>query len=118
MSSYNLIHIPPTSASTAAGDAEDLRTSILRSLDAPSGRKSLPTTILYNERGLELYDDITTRAGEHYYLFPAEEYILKTHSADVINTMCFHDHGAEGSLRRTSGVLVELGSGYVVAPVH
>lgn len=113
MAMPNIIHIPPTSASTSVGDAEDLRLSILSALRAPTGHKSLPTTILYDERGLELYDDITTLAGDHYYLFPAEEHILKHRAPDVINVMCARDtldDVWEGP-RRTRGVLLELGSG-------
>lgn len=118
-----LIHIAPTSASMAqdgSGSAESYdRDLLLNALNAPTGQKSLPTTLLYDERGLELYDDITTHAGEHYYLFPAEEHILKTHAADVVRVMCAGDR--EGGLGASdasaaspeSSVILELGAGYV-----
>lgn len=107
-------------ASNNTDNPGQLRPNILHGLSAPEGHKSLPTTILYDERGLELYDDITTLAGEHYYLFPCEEYILKHHAAEVISLMCAPDapplHDG-GDVNRTPihnrGVLLELGSGYV-----
>lgn len=116
-----LIHIPPTSASTAqdgSGSADSYdRDVLLKALDAPTGDKSLPTTLLYDERGLELYDDITTHAGEHYYLFPAEEHILKTHAEDVIRIMCSGDregglgHSQSSQAPPQSSVILELGAG-------
>src|SRR5438309_2342292 len=42
--------------------------AIIEGLSKPSGARSLTTLLLYNERGLRLYDDITTKATE-YYLF-------------------------------------------------
>jgi hypothetical protein len=104
--------------SSTTDSLDQLRANILCGLSAPEGHKSLPTTILYDERGLELYDDITTLAGEHYYLFPCEEHILKHHSPDVINVMCARDALNDDSdiwdaPTHTRGVLLELGSGYV-----
>ncbi|KAF8573928.1 hypothetical protein K439DRAFT_1624720 [Ramaria rubella] len=43
--------------------------AMLSGLNQPTGKKSLPTLLLYDERGLRLYDAITTDAHE-YYLFP------------------------------------------------
>ncbi|TFY76446.1 hypothetical protein EWM64_g7565 [Hericium alpestre] len=97
----------------------DTRSTILEGLQRPEGSKELPTLLLYDERGLRLYDDITTSVDE-YYLFPAEERILKTNAADIVRVM----HGASngvvtgetvlelgaGALRKTSQVLSALAS--------
>lgn len=48
--------------------SEDLRAQIVQGLSRPHGEKTLPTMLLYDERGLRLYDAITTDAPE-YYLF-------------------------------------------------
>lgn len=110
-----VIHI----VSSITNNPDQLRANILHGFSAPEGNKSLPTTILYDERGLELYDDITTLAGEHYYLFPCEEHILKHYAPDVINVMCARDvFDDDGDVwhtpTHTRGVLLELGSGYVL----
>ena len=112
-----LIHIP----SNAHDNSDQLKLNILRGLSAPEGQKSLPTTILYDERGQQLYDDITTLAREHYYLFPCEEQILKHHASDIVNVMCAHDSLDDSNSiwetpRHTRGVLLELGCGYVLRP--
>lgn len=93
----------------------DLSKQILDGLSKPLGEKEMPTMLLYDERGLRLYDDITTAAPE-YYLFGAEEEILKKHSDDIIKTM--HSKGASpdevvlelgaGALRKTSHILTGL----------
>ena len=46
----------------------DLRDQIIEGLSKPLGQKTLPTMLLYDERGLRLYDAITTDCPE-YYLF-------------------------------------------------
>ena len=48
--------------------SEALREQILQGLSKPVGKKTLPTMLLYDERGLRLYDNITTNCPE-YYLF-------------------------------------------------
>lgn len=78
-------------------------------LSHPAGQKSLPTILLYDERGLRLYDNITTGAPE-YYLFGAEEQILKDHADDIVKVM----HGAIGGTIADE-VVLELGAGYVTA---
>ena len=109
MGQDNIIHIRPTSASTSSSETPDtadgLRSAVLHGLRAPLGHKSLPTTILYSERGLQLYDDITTCAPE-YYLFPAEESILKNNAHNVIDVMCRRPAGTS-----SKGALLELGAG-------
>lgn len=49
---------------------DDLASQIVEGLSKPEGEKELPTILLYDERGLRLYDTITTDAKE-YYLFPS-----------------------------------------------
>lgn len=86
-------------------DVFNLRDQILRGLSAPPGDKTLTTLLLYDERGLRLYDKITTQAPE-YYLFSAEEEILKNHG-DKIAQYMHADTGSEIS----GESLVELGAG-------
>ncbi|KAG8868209.1 hypothetical protein FRB97_002624, partial [Tulasnella sp. 331] len=90
-----------------------LRTQILAGLYKPQHQRTLPTILLYDERGLRLYDDITTHLHA-YYLFGAEEQILTDHSADIVAMMgagkgdtVVVELGA-GALRKTSHVLLAL----------
>lgn len=95
----------------AADAASPLHDDIVRGLSRPTGQRTLPTMLLYNECGLRLYDKITTDAAE-YYLFPAEEEILKTHSDDItrfmnagnVSKQTVVELGA-GALRKTSHIL-------------
>lgn len=78
---------------------------IARGLNAPLNCKAFPTILLYDERGLKLYDKITTDAPE-YYLFGAEEEILQDHASEVVQVMHSHTNGiVDGE------VIVELGAG-------
>ncbi|KAG5644779.1 hypothetical protein DXG03_007687 [Asterophora parasitica] len=90
---------------------------VVGGLMRPAGQKQLPTMLLYDERGLRLYDDITTKAPE-YYLFGAEEEILKNNADEIVRAM---HHGEEyvsvdevvlelgaGALRKTSHILLGL----------
>ena len=52
-----------------ASASEDLREQVIQGLSKPNGERTLPTMLLYSERGLRLYDMITTDCPE-YYLFP------------------------------------------------
>lgn len=63
--------------------------------------KRLPTLLLYDERGLKIFEDITYL--EEYYLTNAEIEVLTMHAAEI--TKSIH----EGSM------IVELGSGYELA---
>ncbi|KAF8798917.1 DUF323 domain-containing protein [Phlegmacium glaucopus] len=96
-----------------SSDSLDLPQQIRDGLSRPFGHKQLPTMLLYDEQGLKLYDDITTGASE-YYLFTAEEEILKN-NADVIVRTIHRDAQNEvivelgaGSLRKTTHVLLGL----------
>ncbi|KAI5981711.1 hypothetical protein EDD15DRAFT_2391677 [Pisolithus albus] len=87
---------------------------IARGLGAPFNLKTLPTMLLYDERGLRLYDKITTDAPE-YYPFGAEEEILREHAYDIVKLMHSRTDGivhgevvvelGAGSLRKTSRIL-------------
>jgi len=83
----------------------DIPDQIIAGLSEPFGRKRIPTVLLYDERGLRLYDDITTEVPEYYYLFRAEEEILKTNADDIVQTML---HGADVT---TDEIVLELGAG-------
>ena len=98
-SNPQIITLPNTLNSTPFADICD-------GLKKPTGEKTLPTILLYDERGLRLYDDITTKAPE-YYLFAAEEQILRDNAPSIVRLM----HG--GSSVRNGQVVLELGAGYV-----
>lgn len=86
-----------------------IRKQILDGLQRPFGEKQFPTMLLYDEQGLRLYDAITTEAPE-YYLFGAEEEILKTRADDIVRVM----HAGAGL--SAGEVVLELGSGWVTPP--
>lgn len=80
-----------------------LRTQILSGLlNKGHGKKTLPTMLLYDERGLRLYDELTSHAKD-YYLFGCEEEILAQRNKDIVRTMIKDNE--EGP------VVVELGAG-------
>jgi len=83
----------------------DMGQQILTGLNQPVNRKTLPTLLLYNEGGLRLYDDITTEAPA-YYLFGAEEEILKVHADEIVQVM----HSKEGEVL-PGEIVLELGAG-------
>lgn len=101
-----IIDVRLDSEASQATSAIPLRSAILAGLNNPSGKKSLPTALLYDEQGLRLYDLITTDAPE-YYLFPLEEAILRTKGAEIITAI----HGEKGLV--DGEVFLELGAGYV-----
>ncbi|KAG8951718.1 hypothetical protein FRC04_005739 [Tulasnella sp. 424] len=86
-----------------------LRTQILAGLFKPPHQRNLPTLLLYDERGLRLYDDLTTHALE-YYLFAAEEQILTDHAKEIVEFM-----GVQGDEK---SVVVELGAGSLRKTSH
>lgn len=83
----------------------DISSQIVEGLMRPAGEKHMPTMLLYDERGLRLYDDITTEAPE-YYLFGAEEEILRNKADEIVRTM----HHGDGEVS-TDEVVLELGAG-------
>ena len=82
----------------------NFRDEVVKGLARPAGQKILPTILLYDEEGLRIYDEITTRADD-YYLFPAEENLLKRHAHDIVQVM----YGTED--QSTESVVLELGAG-------
>ena len=82
----------------------DIRDEVVQGLARPAGQKILPTILLYDEEGLRIYDEITTRADD-YYLFPAEENLLKRHADDIVQGM----YGTKD--QSTESVVLELGAG-------
>jgi L-histidine Nalpha-methyltransferase / hercynylcysteine S-oxide synthase len=94
--------------SSSGEDITSLKQQIIDGLSQPAGQKTLPTMLLYDERGLRLYDKITTDAPE-YYLFPAEEQILRDNADDIVRYM----HVGNGT-NFDHETIVELGAGYVV----
>ena len=85
---------------------DSIRDQIVAGLSKSEGEKWLPTMLLYDERGLRLYDDITTKIPE-YYLFSAEEEILKNHADQIVHVM----HAADDGKVKSDEVVVELGAG-------
>ncbi|KAG1742298.1 uncharacterized protein EDB91DRAFT_1279204 [Suillus paluster] len=116
-------HDKPSPDST--GSDASIQAQIIRGLMAPADEKTLPTVILYDERGLRLYDNITTKAPE-YYLFGAEEQILQDHAGQIVDVMHQHTGGVisgevilelgAGALRKTSHILHALANLVPIAP--
>ena len=83
--------------------------TIVSGLSKPTHQRTLPTLLLYTETGLRIYDELTTKAAD-YYLFAAEEEILKKHGDEIIRAMyprgCFVGES-----------VVELGAGQVISPM-
>ena len=78
---------------TLAGD-------IQRGLDAEDGKqKSLPTILLYDTKGLRLFEDISYL--DEYYLTHMELEALNLHAAEIVRQV------------PENAQLVELGSGFV-----
>lgn len=92
-------------SSVAVSPSSDIAQTIDDGLSRRIGQKELPTILLYDERGLRLYDDITTGAPE-YYLFGAEEQILKDSANDIVKIM----HGSTNEVV-SDEVVLELGAG-------
>lgn len=109
MNTLQIIDVRPHDKSSLASSgfdaASDIQSQVIRGLMAATNEKTLPTMILYDERGLRLYDNITTKAPE-YYLFGAEEQILQDHAGQIVDVMHQHSGGV------VSGeVVLELGAG-------
>ncbi|KAI8994191.1 DUF323 domain-containing protein [Trametes punicea] len=83
-----------------------IRDQIVTGLSQSVGKKWLPTMLLYDERGLRIYDEITTDVPE-YYLFPAEEEILKNKADQIVKVM----HAGVSDGGSVEEVVVELGAG-------
>jgi len=90
-----------------SGVMMDLREEVVTGLSKPPGQRTIPTVVLYDEEGLLLYDAITTEAKE-YYLFGAEEDILRRKAVDVVCAM----HGGHDD---EACDVLELGAGWVTS---
>jgi uncharacterized SAM-dependent methyltransferase len=98
MAEPHIVTLPRTDAATPLSD------EILNGLQKPQGQRYLPTILLYDEQGLRLYDEITTKVPQ-YYLFPAEEEILRERGTEIVRLM----HGAQPV--REGEIVLELGAG-------
>lgn len=88
----------------SSGDVDnDLPAAILSGLSRPVHQRTLPQLLLYSETGLKIYDELTTKATE-YYIFGAEEEILKNHGDEIVRIM-----HSRGYVKGES--VVELGAG-------
>ena len=76
-----------------------MRHAIYEGLQLGRGNeRTLPTMILYDERGLKLFEDITYL--EEYYLTNSEIEVLSTYAVDIADRISSESR------------IVELGSGY------
>ncbi|KAI0662636.1 histidine-specific methyltransferase [Cubamyces menziesii] len=104
---------PNTSDEPATPDSESIRDQIVAGLAHP-GTKKWPTAVLFDERGLKLYDTHVTRAPQ-YYPYQAEMRILRAHASEVVQAI--REHAAGADIDKGAGCaeggqdLVELGSG-------
>ena len=98
-------HITDVRLNHKASNGEvNIRDEIVKGLSRPAGQKILPQILLYDEEGLRIFDEITTGVDD-YYIFPAEENLLKRHAHDIVQVM----HGKEG--QPVESVVLELGAG-------
>ncbi|KAK3658051.1 hypothetical protein LTR56_000741 [Elasticomyces elasticus] len=79
------------------GELLRLADSIRSGLQAPPGSRTLPSLLLWNEKGLKHFEAVTYTSD--YYLTNAEISVLEAHSAEIAEQM------QDGS------ILLELGSG-------
>jgi L-histidine Nalpha-methyltransferase / hercynylcysteine S-oxide synthase len=82
----------------------NIRDEVIKGLSRPAGQKILPQLLLYDEEGLRIFDEITT-AVDDYYLFTAEDNLLKRHANDIVQVM----HGKQD--QPMEGIVLELGAG-------
>lgn len=75
----------------------DLVDTILTSLNQPKSKKSIPTYVLYDTLGLQLFDQITYL--DEYYLTDCEADILEKHADQLADRV------------KNGTVIIELGAG-------
>ncbi|KAL2255734.1 hypothetical protein VTK26DRAFT_2790 [Humicola hyalothermophila] len=75
----------------------NLKAEVLASFHATNGPRTLPTLLLYDERGLQLFEKITYL--EEYYLTNDEIQVLKAFAADIVKAI------------PSGAMVIELGSG-------
>jgi L-histidine Nalpha-methyltransferase / hercynylcysteine S-oxide synthase len=100
----DIIDIRTRTSTQPSSNSSFLHDEIVAGLSKPAGQRTLPTMLLYDEPGLRLYDGITVNAPE-YYLFSAEEEILKTYAKEEIVPLMLRSHSGAGAS------IVELGAG-------
>ena len=86
-----------------ASDVADLKAGLLLS------PKHIPCGYLYDDRGSQLYDEITKLA--EYYPFNAEKDLLNKHAAEIVNSIPAGSVVVElgcGTAEKTSVLLHEL----------
>ncbi len=88
----------------ASNGEVNVRDEIIKGLSRPAGQKILPQLLLYDDEGLRIFDEITTGVDD-YYIFPAEENLLKRHASEIVRVM----HGEED--QPMESVVLELGAG-------
>lgn len=74
-----------------------LKDDILAGLQNGMGQKTLPTLLLYDERGLKIFEEITY--SDEYYLTNTEISILEQYAENMAERI------------EDGGIVVELGSG-------
>ena len=97
LTSKGMVSATPDITDIRSSTVVDLRESILEGLK--QGPPSLPTLILYDERGLKLFEKITFL--DEYYLTNCELSILKSKSDEIVKRLGLQN----------GGIVVELGSG-------
>ena len=99
-------HVIDVRLNNKASNGEvNIRDEVIKGLSRPAGQKILPQILLYDEEGLRIFDEITTAGVDDYYVFPAEENLLKKHAQDIVQVM----HGKE--VQSAESVVLELGAG-------
>jgi len=93
----SMVAPPPEITDIRFSTAIDLRKAIMSGLN--SSPPVLPTMILYDERGLQIFEKITYL--EEYYLTNCEIEILKNKSDEIVKRLNLKE----------GGIVVELGSG-------
>ena len=85
--------------SSNACPLDKLDSSILDGLGQPHGRKTLPSLLLWGEKGQTLYDDVL--ATPEYYPYRIENELLQKRMDEITSTIA----------RSGPNLLVELGAG-------
>ena len=80
-----------------SADVVPLLLQCAHGLQQPVGSKRLPTILLYDEKGLQIFDRITYL--EEYYPTNAEAEILNVRAGELVRTL------------PTGAIVVELGAG-------
>lgn len=79
-------------------DLADLRAKLIEDLRRPESEKQIPSLLLWDEKGQELFADITTAPG--YYAYRAELSLLSQRAEEIAESV------------KPGTVILELGAGY------